>query len=89
MDDPRDDERAARVRQARQVLAGSDLTTPDEPIGFGDRFGGGPSGELRYFLIVAALVVVAAVVYLIWGALPASIVAFFVALLLLAGWFVL
>ena len=89
MDDPRDDDRAARVRQARQVLAGSDLTPPTDPVGFGDRFGGAPSGELRYFLMVAALIVVAALVYLVWGAFPASIVAFLVALLLLAGWFVL
>ena len=85
MDDPRDDDRAARVRHARQVLAGSDLTPPTDPVGFG----GAPSGELRYFLMVAGLIVIAALVYLIWGAFPASIVAFLVALLLLAGWFVL
>ena len=89
MDDPTEDDRAARVRRARQVLAGNDITPPDDPIGFGDRFGTGASGELRYFLAVAGLIVVAALIYLVWGFGPASVVLFVLALFLLAGWFVL
>ncbi len=89
MDNPGEEDRAARIRQARQVLAGSDITPPNDPIGFGDRFAIGGSGELRYLLVVAALIVGAAVVWALWGMLPASAVLFVLALALLAGWFVL
>jgi VIT1/CCC1 family predicted Fe2+/Mn2+ transporter len=89
MDDSTNDDRAARVRRARQVLAGDEITPPNDPIGFGDRFGSGVSGELRYFIAVAVLIVVSALVYLVWGLGPASVVLFLLALFLLAGWFVL
>lgn len=83
------DDRAARVRQARQVLAGSDVTPPLDAAGAGDRYGTAPSGELRYFVAVAALIVVAALVFLVWGGSAASVVMFLLALALLGGWFVL
>lgn len=89
MDNTGDDDRAARVRQARQVLAGSEITPPNDPIGFGDRYGAAVSGELRYLLGVAALIVVAALVFVVWGGGPASAVLFVLALALVAGWFVL
>lgn len=84
-----DDERLARVRQARQVLAGSDVTPPNDSATIGPRYAGANTGELRYFLALAALIVVAALAYVIWGATPASIVLVLLALALLAGWFVL
>ena len=87
MDDPVDDDRAARIRRARQVLAGNELTPPDDAFGGGSLLGG--SGELRYLLGLAALVLIAAVVFAIWGMSAASPLIFLLALALLAGWFVL
>ncbi len=89
MDNPTDEERAARIRQARQVLAGTDVTAPDDPLGFGNRFALRSSSELRYFIALAVLIVVAALVWAVWGMGPASPVLFALALALLAGWFVL
>ena len=89
MDDPVDDDRAARIRRARQVLAGNELTPPDDAFGFGERSVLGGSGELRYLLGLAALVLLAAVIFAIWGMGAASPLIFLLALALLAGWFVL
>ena len=89
MDNPIDDERAARIRQARQVLAGTEIRPPEEPLGFGSRFPLGGSAELRYFIALAALVLIAAVVWAAWGMGPASPILFVLALALLAGWFLL
>lgn len=88
---PVDQERLARIRQARQVLAGSELSPPpaDDALGFGDRFPLGGSRELRYFVALAALVVVGALVWALWGMGPASPILFLLALGLLAGWFIL
>ena len=65
MDDPIDDDRAARIRRARQVLAGNELTPPADTFGFGDRIVLGGSGELRYLLGLAALVLLAAIIFAI------------------------
>ncbi len=89
MDDPGDDDRAARIRHARQVLAGNELTPPNDGFGVGDRSVLGSSGELRYLLALAALVLLAAVIFAIWGFGAASPLIFLLALALLAGWFVL
>ncbi len=89
MDDPVDDDRTARIRHARQVLAGNELTPPNDGFGFGDRSVLGGSGELRYLLALAALVLLAAVIFAIWGFGAASPLIFLLALGLLAGWFVL
>ncbi|MBA2518635.1 MAG: hypothetical protein H0V24_03130 [Chloroflexia bacterium] len=84
-----DEERAARVRQARQVLAGNDLAPADDPLGFGPRVLMGGSGEFRYLIGLAVLVVLATIVWLIWGMGPASLILLILAFALLAGWFVL
>ncbi len=89
MDNPGEEDRAARVRQARQVLAGNEVTPPNDPVGFGDRFAVGGSGEFRYLLVLAALIVVSAAVWALWGMGAASAILFLLALALLAGWFVL
>jgi hypothetical protein len=89
VDNPIDEERAARIRQARQVLAGTEIRAPEEPLGFADRFSVGGSTELRYFVALAALVLIAVVVWAAWGMGPASPVIFVLALALLAGWFLL
>ncbi len=84
-----DEERAARVRQARQVLAGNDLAPADDPLGFGPRVIMGGSGEFRYLIGLAVLVVLATIVWLTWGMGPASLILLILAFALLAGWFVL
>lgn len=89
MDKQLDEERAARIRQARQVLAGSDLAPADDGLGFGPRAIAGGSGELRYLIGLAVLVVLAAIVWAIWGMGPASLILLVLAFALLAGWFVL
>ncbi len=89
MDDPVDDDRATRIRHARQVLAGNELSPPDDSFGFGDRSVLGASPELRYLLGLAALVLLAAIIFAIWGMGAASPLIFLLALALLAGWFVL
>ena len=89
MDDPVDDDRAARIRRARQVLAGNELTPPEDAFGIGGGSLLRGSGELRYLLGLAALVLIAAIVFAIWGMGAASPLIFLLALALLAGWFVL
>jgi hypothetical protein len=89
VENPIDEERAARIRQARQVLAGTDVQPPASPIHFGERGGPVGSNELRYLLVLAALLLLALLLYALWGMGPASVVFFFLALGLLAGWVVL
>ena len=89
MDDPSAEDRAARIRRARQVLAGPEIEPPDEPLDFGHRSLLGYSRELYYLLTLGALVVLAAILWAAWGMGPASAVLFLLALALLAGWFVL
>ncbi len=89
MDKQMDQERAARVRQARQVLAGDELTPANDPLGFGPQVIMRGSGEFRYLVGLAALVVLATLVWLIWGMGPASLILLVLAFALVAGWFVL
>lgn len=84
-----DDDRAARIRQARQVLAGNDLSPADDPLGFGQPTILAGSGEFRYLVGLAVLVILAAVVFAIWGMGPASFILLVLAFALLAGWFIL
>lgn len=84
-----DEDRAARIRQARQVLAGTDLAPADDPLGFGPRVILSGSGEFRYLVGLAVLIVLAAIVWAIWGMGPASLILLILAFALLAGWFVL
>lgn len=84
------EERAARVRQARQVLAGDEIAEPEETVGFGGRLAVGGSVELRYLLGLAALVVVTALVWALAGmGIGASLFFVALALALLMGWFIL
>ena len=83
-------ERAARVRQARQVLAGNEIAPPEEASNPGGRLSLGGSAELRYLLGVAVLIVVAAVVWATAGmGVMATIVFLVLAVALLFGWFIL
>ena len=84
-----DNERAARIRQSRQVLSGADLRPADDPLGFGPQLLLAGSGEFRYLVGLAVLVLLAAIVWAIWGMGPASLILLVLALGLLAGWFIL
>jgi hypothetical protein len=86
---PIDEERAARIRQARQVLAGSEIRPPDDAYGFADRFGLGEFNEFRYFVALAVLVLLAALVGVTLGMGWATPILLILALALIAGWFVL
>lgn len=89
MDQPGSEERAARIKHSRQVLAGGDLQPAEEPLGFGPQLLVSGSGEFRYLIGLAVLVVLAAIVFSIWGMGPASLILLILALGLLAGWFIL
>jgi len=89
VDHPPEDDTAARVRRARQVLAGTDVHPPADPIDFGyqeELF----SPEQRIYF--AALLVVLILGLLLWALVGfgvASFVFFVLALGLIAGWFLL
>ncbi len=87
MDNPIDEERAARIREARQVLAGGDLTPPREPYAFGGHDGLDPLAQ-RYLMVVGGLALVALLLFAFFGMGPASAVLLLLALALLAGWLV-
>lgn len=85
---PREEERATRIRQARQVLAGDELQPPHEPYIFGERSTGlGPIAR-RYLFVVGALALISLLLYVIWGMGVASVVVLLLAIVLLAGWFI-
>lgn len=87
VDNPIDEERAARIRQARQVLAGSEIRPPHEPYAFGEPQGFDSIAQ-RYLLLVGALALISLLLYAVVGMGPASAVLFLLALALLAGWLV-
>lgn len=89
---PVDQERLARIRQARQVLAGNDVRPPptSDPVGFGGRVTAGTrSFEVRYFIALAILVLLGAIIWSAWGMIPASPIFLLLAISLLLGWFIL
>jgi len=83
---PTEDERAARIRQARQVLAGSDLRTPGHPLDFRPHDALLNPVQRVYLLSLGAILLVAAVLFVIWGLGVASPVLAILAFALLAGW---
>ena len=88
MGNPLDEERAARIRQARQVLAGNEPQPPREPYVFGERDPGLGPIEQRYLMVVGGLALLALVLFLIWGMGVSSVAVLLLAITLLAGWFV-
>lgn len=83
---PTEEERAARIRQARQVLAGNEVQAPRHPLDFGQPEGVINPTQRIYLLLLAGLLVVALVLYFIWGLGIASPVLVIMAVVLLAGW---
>ena len=90
-----DQERLARIRQARQVLAGHEIPPPGQEgqaTARPNRHGPAAlldSSEVRYFLLLAVLVLLSALVWAIWGTAPASPILFVLAIALLLAWFIL
>jgi|GEM_PF-2706632 len=89
MSDRSVEERAERIRQARQVIAGSDLAAPSDPIDYAGRYAAGGPGELPYFVALSVLVLLGAIVWAIWGTAIATPLLLALGLMLVAGWFVL
>ena len=83
-----DDERLARARRARQVLAGQELRAPEHPLDYGAPEGLVDATQRTYLIVLAGLLLIALLLYLIWGLGPASPILFILALALLAGWLV-
>lgn len=89
-----ENDRAARSQQtqqaqrARQVLAGSDIRPPDHPLDFGAPEGLVDSTQRTYLIVLLGLLLVAVLLFAIWGMGPASPIFFILALALLAGWLV-
>jgi Flp pilus assembly protein TadB len=88
VEQPPDDDRAARIRQARQVLAGNEIVVP-QTTSRSERRSGSLSGELRYFIALAAFVLLAAILYAIWGMTAATPVLVLLVAALLLAWFIL
>ncbi|MDP9471985.1 MAG: hypothetical protein M3Q71_15195 [Chloroflexota bacterium] len=83
--DPHDD-RATRVREARQVFAGDELQAPSRPLDFGAEDALVNPTQRTYLIVLAALLVVALLLFAIWGLGVASPILLLLALALLAGW---
>jgi hypothetical protein len=80
--------RRAPGRATRQILSGSELATPRDTIG--SQTGTGPSVSiaLAYLAGLGVLVILAALVWAIWGMGPASAILLLLALGLIASWLV-
>jgi hypothetical protein len=76
-------------RATRQILSGTQLSPSRETIG--GRLGseGGISPTFAYFVALAVLVILAAIVWAIWGMGPASVILLILAIGLVAAWLVL
>jgi Flp pilus assembly protein TadB len=83
---PSEEERAARIRQARQVLSGNQVQAPRHPLDFGRSDGLINPAQRLYLMVLGGLLILALVLYFIWGLGIASPVLALMALVLLAGW---
>ncbi len=81
-----DDDRAARVRESRQVFAGDELRAPTRPLDFGTEDALINPTQRTYLIVLAALLLVALLLFAIWGLGAASPILLVLALALLAGW---
>lgn len=88
VNNPQENDLASRVRQARQVLAGSEVQPPDDPIDFGYQPGLLSPEQRIYLIALAVLLIIAIILLLVWSFGVASPVFFVLALGLIAGWFI-
>lgn len=83
-----DDDRRARIRQSRQVLAGDSIRpSPDPWVTAGGALGMS-SLQRNYLIVLTVLLVLGLVVAYVLGAGVASIILFVLALGLIAAWLV-
>lgn len=76
-------------RATRQILSGSQLAPPGETIGGQSAYGKPSSFAFGYLIALAVLVVVAALVWALWGMPAASAVLVALSIALIASWLVL
>jgi hypothetical protein len=76
-------------RATRQILSGTQLSPSRETIGGRLMTVETFSLVYAYFVLLAVLIIVSAVVWAIWGAGPASVVLLLLAFGLIASWLVL
>jgi len=81
-------QQVAQAQRARQVFAGGDLRPPENPLDFGAPEGLVDSTQRTYLIVLMGLLLVAVLLFFIWGMGPASPIFFILALSLLAGWLV-
>ena len=84
-----DQERVNRVRQARQVIAGSDVRPPAPyASSYASHAGFITPSQRMYLMTVGVLLVLAMFLWLVFSMSVASIIFFILSLLLIAGWLV-
>ncbi|MBA3337222.1 MAG: hypothetical protein H0T49_06625 [Chloroflexia bacterium] len=83
-----DDDRTERIRQARQVLAGSELRSPREPMSVRAHEGPISIEQRNYLIALGVLLLLAIVIYALAGLGIASAVFFILAIGLIAGWLI-
>lgn len=81
-------QQAAQAQRARQVFAGSDLRAPENPLDFGTPDGLIDSTQRTYLIVLFGLLLLAILLFFIFGMGPASPLFFILALSLIAGWLV-
>ena len=87
-----DDDRLQRSRQARQVIAGSDVRPPSSPV-YASSYGVHDAGmfsaaQRNYLIVLAVLLILGVLLYVVFSFGVASVIFFLLALALLAGWVV-
>lgn len=87
-----DDDRLQRARQARQVIAGSDVRPPSSPT-YGSSYAAHHEGlfsvpQRNYLIAVGVLLLIGLLLVIAFSFGVASIIFFLLALTLLAGWVV-
>jgi hypothetical protein len=76
-------------RATRQILSGSQLTPSQESLGGRPQDGEPLSVTYWYLVALAILIVLSAVVWVIWGMGPASVILLLLAIGLIGSWLVL
>jgi hypothetical protein len=82
-------ERAARIRQSRQVIAGPDIDAPAEPLAYSQSDSPFALPIVWYFIGLAVLVVLSAVLWAVWGMGAATVPLLLLIIGLFLAWFIL
>jgi hypothetical protein len=85
----RERERAARIRQSRQVIAGPDIDAPTEPLVSSQHESPLAPPIVWYFIALAVLVVLSAVLWAVWGMGAATLPLLLLIIGLFLAWFIL